>query len=102
MVSRKALGLLSGLLLLGLTACSSIGSGYITNKEIHPAYTWIQYVCSSYNSKGFCQVQTPIFHNEPERYSFDIKEGEDEGWVYVGYSTFQSYNVGDYYKDAND
>ena len=87
------------LLLIILTGCSTIQSGTIEKKVVHPAYTWVQYICGGYNSKGICTVQVPIFHSEPETYSFDIREGEETGFVYVGYSVFVEYEVGDYYRE---
>jgi len=97
-VKRAALALL---IIVSLTGCSSISSGTITAKTVEPPYTWIQYICSGYNSQGICTVQVPIFHNEPEKYRFDIEERDDTGWVYVGYSVFQQYEIGDYYEGGN-
>lgn len=94
----KKIALIAAALLLA--GCSSISAGTITAKTIEPPYTWIQYICSSYDKNGICVVQVPIFHNEPEKYRFDLTEGKDEGWVYVSYPTFDDYEVGDYYGTA--
>lgn len=97
---KKTLTLVLVAATLFLTACSSISAGRITAKEIHPAYTWVQNICSGYNAQGVCTVYVPIFHNEPEKYSFDLEDGEKTGWVYVTKSEFDKYEIGDSYAES--
>ena len=94
---------LSGLLLavLAVAACSPIDSGTITEKNHRPAYTWTEtvYDCYSRDKNGVCTLQIPrtVVHNEPDRYSFSLTNGEKDGWVYVDLATYIDYEVGDYY-----
>lgn len=90
-----AVALLVGALLL--TACSSISSGTITNKVAEPGMYTTTQSCAGYNKDGACSVWVPITSYDDPDWRFDIREGDDSGWVYVSQDTFDRYEVGDYF-----
>jgi len=80
--------------LLLLVGCSAISEGYITNKTFTPAYmsTWIW--CHPVGKVTICQPMTTYY---PDSWEFDIKKGEDTGFVSVNEGEYDSYEVGEYY-----
>lgn len=82
--------------ILFLTGCSQISSGTITKKEHEPGNYYITTIC---NLVGKVTVCTPITQYDNEDWRFDIHEGDKDGFVYVTPETFDSYEVGDYFKE---
>ena len=80
-----------------LSACSSISSGYVTSKEYHASYTYMTMQCSYYNSKGLCQSWIYLQHVMPEEWVLNLKDGDKTGWANVDPSTYEKYEVGDYF-----
>lgn len=81
-----------------LVGCSAIDSGTITGKAYEPASSWTQMTCAGYNSNGTCFSYVPITYNDPEHWRFDIKKDDDTGWVYVSETTYNEYEIGDYFE----
>lgn len=91
-----------GALVLILTGCSSISSGYITAKKYTPDYYYTTMQCVSYSAKGFCTVQMPVQHYVSETFKFDLRnDNKDTGWVYVSEYEYNSYEIGDYYGEKD-
>lgn len=94
---RKKLAVIVATALL-LVGCSSISSGYITAKNYEPAYSYMTQQCAAYNAKGVCTVWMPVTHYVDEKFRFDLRnDNKDTGWVYVSRTTYDQYQVGDYY-----
>ena len=85
--------------LLVLTGCSAIGSGVITKKEFTPAHSIPVVYCGFYNPKGICSVWLTRQDYIADSWRFDIEDDKQEGFVYVKESTFNDYNVGDYFQE---
>ena len=64
-------------LLLVLAACGWTGTGVVSGKYKTEAYSYISYICSAYDSKGFCTVQMPIVNDVPEYYYLKVNSDED-------------------------
>lgn len=74
---RKILLALSVLI---LAACGGHPSqGMVYDKTYKEPSSWIQMICSGYNSKGICIAYVPITHHTPECWSLELK-GEGEKW----------------------
>jgi len=90
-------------LLLGITlllvGCSSISSGYITSKKYTPGWDNLVQYCMYYKSNGSCGMYGWRTDHYPERFTFDIAQGDKTGWVDVPESEYSKYKVGDYYGD---
>lgn len=76
-----------------LVGCSSIDSGTITAKVEEPGHYITTMSCSGTKVRTCVPITT---YDTPD-WRFDIREGEDTGWVYVTPETFDNYAVGDYY-----
>lgn len=98
---NKTLKALSGAIavtgVLLLSGCGAPDSGYITDRKWSEAYTYYDQQCMMYNKDMICQMYIPVERNVPARYSFDIRDGDDHGWVSVTETTYSSYSVGDFY-----
>lgn len=81
-----------------LASCSAISSGRITDKNYSGPYSYVTYQCTAYRSNGTCMINMPVTHHVEERFSFDIEDGKDTGWVNVNKYDFESYEVGDWYE----
>jgi hypothetical protein len=68
-------------LLLTLAACGWSGTGVVVGKTKTDAYTYISFICSSYDSKGFCTVQVPITNYVPDYYYLQVN-ADDDGKVH--------------------
>ena len=97
-------GGVAALLLAGvaaLSACSPISAGTITEKDHSDSYYYTTYDqhCTSYNVDGLCVTSIPVPRQVyvPEKWSFDITDGDKDGWVTVSEDTWHSHEVGDYY-----
>lgn len=82
---------------LFLTACSSIDEGTITQKASEPGYYVSSQTCVAYNKEGVCSQWMPTTTYYPPTWRFDIRQGDDKGWVYVSEDTYNDYEVGDYF-----
>lgn len=90
-------------LVLLLTGCSSIDSGTITNKAHEEARSYYTTQCHHVGKVTTCY---PQYHYDDEDWRFDLREEVDPsdhkepatGWVYVSQSTFDAYDVGDYFE----
>lgn len=87
---------------LALAACSSISSGFITEKHYEPASSYTTMYCASYNSKGGCVFYAPMTHQVPEHWVFELRNGDDTGSVDVDPNTYESYDVGDAYSSPKE
>ena len=94
-MKRIVSALLFTVVALVLVACSPISTGFVTGKTNTPAYTYIQMICASYNSKGFCMTWVPNTIYVPERWKLDLQNGDQTGWVYVSEATYDGIAVGD-------
>lgn len=94
---KRILAALTALFVLVLTACSSIDSGTVTDKHHRDGYYYTQMICASYNAQGLCTVHVPIQHYQPPTWRLDLREGEEEGWVYVSEGTYAATEIGDRY-----
>jgi uncharacterized protein YceK len=81
-----------------LAACSPISSGEITAKGHSDAYYYTTMQCASFGKYG-CTSWIPIMHYMPEQFSFSLVLGDEEGYVYVTESTWNEYEVGDFYEE---
>lgn len=103
-----------GALALMLAGCSSISSGYITDKT----YTepWTQQITQcwygmdypgmpNYLSKGSPYPCIPSGYrtvDHPASWEFSLKEEDETGWADVSEDTYNSYEVGDYFQNPKD
>lgn len=87
---------------LALAGCSAIDAGYITEKEYSPSYVYYVNQCFAYNKDGLCTMNIPQPRTHPESWRFDLKNGEEEGWIYVSESTFDAYEVGDWVSSSKN
>lgn len=84
-----------------LSACTpTLEAGTVTGRDHQKAYTWVQQVCSAYNSKGICTVYTPMVHQEPERWTLRLTEGGTDGRVDVDEHAYEHCADGDRYPDC--
>ncbi len=83
------------LLVLVLSACSTISTGFVTAKKHTDPYTYTQMMCSAWNSRGFCMVWVPNTIYVPEQWRLDLENDGQTGWVYVSEETYDGINVGD-------
>lgn len=86
----------TAILVLAISACSSIDSGKITSKHSSPGYTYIQQQCIV-APKGGCSGFVPIIITVPPSWTFELEENKETGWVTVDNKTFDNYEVGDIY-----
>ncbi|MFE6967212.1 hypothetical protein ACFVAJ_19165 [Agromyces sp. NPDC057679] len=82
---------------IALTACSTIDAGEITAKKFEPEHTYTTYSCVQYDKNGICKIQMPQQNHVEDRYRFNLEDGDQTGWVYVPQSTYDEYQVGDWY-----
>lgn len=82
---NKVVTALSGAVISTMVvACSSINSGIVVDKQYEPAYTYMQPICSSYNSSGQCNVWTHIPHHVDQQWTITFegltepKDGEEQ------------------------
>jgi len=68
-------------LLLALAACGWSGTGVVVGKTKTDAYTYVSFICSAYDSKGFCTVQVPITNYVPDYYYLQVN-ADDDGKVH--------------------
>lgn len=67
-----------------VVACSSINSGVVVDKQYDPAYTYMQPICSAYNSSGQCSVWSHIPQHVEEQWTITFegltepKDGEEQ------------------------
>lgn len=78
--------------LLVLAACGWSGTGVVVGKSKTEAYTYISYICSAYDAKGFCTVQMPIVNNVPEYYYLQIN-ADDDGKVHEVSVNYEYWNA---------
>lgn len=92
-----------------LAGCSAISSGRVTEKEHTDAYYTTEMYCAYWktgkNESG-CGMWLPrqVYHDPT--WTFDLsaedKDGKTQtGWVRVDESTYNAYEVGDYYDGGN-
>lgn len=87
------------LVLLALVGCSSISEGTVHDKRHTEGYYYTTYTCAGYNAQGVCSVQVPIMQYVGPSWALDLYQSEEEhGWRSVTESTYENYDVGDYYK----
>ncbi|HEX4815357.1 MAG TPA: hypothetical protein VFV66_21655 [Nonomuraea sp.] len=60
-------------------ACSAPEAGQVIAKQHRAPYTWVQPVCTAYNSQGMCSTYTAITHTAPERWVLTLRSGDHEG-----------------------
>lgn len=94
---KKTFTLLAVAFVALLTACSPISSGTITDKTHYAGYHSTTYMCASYNAQGMCSVQVPITTWNPDTFKFNISQDGEDGWVMVSESTYNDYEIGDYF-----
>mgnify|MGYP000869534679 CR=1 FL=1 len=87
-----------------LAGCSAISSGTITDKHYRAAYQssyWTTH-CMSYDSEHNCTMSIPVEQKQhhPDRWTFDLRAGDKDGWVEVSQATYDMYKIGDYYGDS--
>lgn len=82
---NKVITALSGAVTsITVVACSSINSGIVVDKQYEPSYTYMQPICSSYNSSGQCNVWTHIPQHVDEQWTItfegltEAKDGEEQ------------------------
>lgn len=88
-------------LALLLVGCSPIDSGTITDKHHREGYYQTTYVqqCMAYDKNGSCTqyITVPQTTYYPPSWTFDLRKGDEKGWVGVSEGTYDSYEIGDYY-----
>lgn len=80
-----------------LTACGWQGTGVIVEKTYSEAYSYISFICSSYNAQGMCVVQVPITNYVPESYGYNVRE-DGTGKIHsvtTSHHDWSTHNVGD-------
>lgn len=80
--------------LAGLTACSAIDSGIVTDKHAKPGYMYTTTSCRTVNKTTTC-TQSPVWM--PPSWTLDLRDGEKTGWARVSESTYAQYEVGEVY-----
>lgn len=95
LVKTKVVGLLTIALLL--VGCSAISEGRITDKGHKDAYDIPVSYCVYYNNKGVCGAYGTRYDHYPERWWFDIEDGEKTGWVDVSEAMWNEYKIGEFY-----
>lgn len=94
----KALGALLGSVLL-LTGCSQLTSGTIVQKEYEPGHYYSEQRCSQVlPGKGVVTCRQTEQYAE-DVWRFRLREDDREGTVDVTPEIFDSYEVGDYFKE---
>ena len=87
---------------LVLASCSTVSSGRITEKTHSDPSEYTYYIdhCVSYREDGTCSVNVPMPRTQqvPEKWGFDLVNGDEEGSVSVSEDTWNRYDVGDYYE----
>lgn len=86
------------IILLSLTACHSIGSGNVVDKEIDPAYVSVMYMPVS-NGKTTYIMPIPVYY--PESYSVKLKGLDKKGNIktetfYIAKDVFDTVKMGSY------
>lgn len=104
-MTRFRVGLLSslGALLLTLGACANATSGKITGKEFSPAHSeFSHFQCFSYDTKGNCTVNMPMYEDLPDRWLIHLynEQDEEEGTVMVTPQEYDRLKVGQSYPEA--
>lgn len=88
---------------LMLTGCSAIDEGVITAKVYEEESTYYTTDCKAWRTTAqggmVCSFYGPTYHHDDADWRFDLRKGEDEGWVYVTPETYEMYEVGDYWKE---
>lgn len=83
-------------LLIALSGCSSIDSGFISKKSYAAPYSSTEYTCITRDSKTqACTVQMPHQKHHAATYKFDLKQNDKTGWVYVNEGDYNKYQVND-------
>lgn len=80
-----------------LTGCSVISSGTITDKKHSDAYYYPVTYCAIYGKNGICMMYSTRQDYMPASWSFDLAKEDKTGYVRVSESTWNSYDIGDYY-----
>ncbi|MDQ1111199.1 hypothetical protein QE418_000647 [Microbacterium testaceum] len=80
--------------LAGLTGCSAISAGTVTDKHSRPGYFYTTTSCRTVNKTTTC---TPSTLWMPPTWRLDLRDGEKSGWVNVSNATFDRYQVGEVY-----
>lgn len=65
-------------------------SGMVYGKKYHQPSSWVQMICSAYNSKGICVAYMPITHHVPECYELTLRAEGDEWGVCVDQHTYDT------------
>lgn len=82
-------------LALALVGCSPIDSGTITNKTFEPEHSVHTTQCTLVGKITVC---TPVTRHYDDAWKFDLRKGDETGWVYVTESEYESYDIGDEYR----
>lgn len=93
---KKLCAATAAMVLMLLTACTSLTSGYVVDKQFTPAYDWMDLQCFSYDSKGMCTVRMPVQHHVPESWDLRIQNEDKYDWWSVDEATFNRTNIGDW------
>lgn len=93
-----------GLLLVALVACSPISRGTIVDKKYHEAYEYPVQYCAMYDPKDLtkCAMYGTRYEQVSEKWSFDLVQGEREGWAYVSKAIWDRYEIGDYFDQERE
>lgn len=89
---RTALAAFGATLLVVALLCllGCVNSGTVVDKQHLLAYTTTTFVMSG-------KVLVPITTYHPESWSIKVEDGGETGWVSVDETTYDEYEVGDYY-----
>lgn len=86
------------LLLLTLAGCGWQGQGVVAEKTFSEGYDYYTFQCSSWDSKGNCIMQMPIFHHVPDSYGYKIRDSNgDIHDVATTKGDWESHKVGDHF-----
>lgn len=86
----------AAIVLVLLTACTSLTSGHVVDKQFTPAYDWMDMQCFSYDSKGMCTMRMPVWHHVPDVWELRIEKDDKYDWWSVDEATFNRTNIGDW------
>lgn len=83
-----------------LAGCSAISAGTITSKDRTDGYYYTTRLCTAYSKNGTCTSYIPMQNYVSPTWKFNLSDEKNTGWVYVTEDTYNSYEVGDYFKES--
>lgn len=85
-----------------LAGCEpTVKTGTVIAKKYEAPYSYVEMMCSGYNSKGYCQSYFPWTQYEPAHYDLQLRNADSAkvrtGWIEVPKEFYIKYQVGEVY-----